>query len=752
MHSVVRASCAALALALGLAACSKEPETETVASLFISPTSRRIDDRGQTTDLRVTAQDASGRPGTGNVVLSALAGQFDNGMTEITVALDAQGQAVTGFACNIAVDANCKGSVRIDGKWDAITGATTLLVGSGNTPNPPPTDGGTNNPGDGGTNTPTDGGEQPPPPVSRDGLSLSLNKQQVVSNTGDYAIATARLVDTANAPRPNELIEFSVTAADLTPFAGGLKTKNLSVRTDAEGVAQVRVYGGSLSDIAELKARYGGTGVNVELALPLEVVVVQQISWMSTKCSGSNCTVMGIKGSGFNEQAQVTFIVTDVLGRPVPRLLVTFEIVNPPLGTSVSTEAVSRADGTVIANVASGPVVGAVSVRASVTGTTVTTDSATIGIRGAKPSNQGFILKCNRYNMAAYDSATPPKSLDAVCTVQLVDRFNNAVGTGTSVFFKPEAGSIPNAVATAPYKPTGTNEDEGSASETFSTLGRFPATDVAPLAVNAGQWPIPLVAEPSVQDGFFLRNPRDGLVNIVAYVRGEEYFNDNNANGVWDQGEMFIDQGEVFVDDNDNNTWDPGEFYIDDSPADGRWTAPNGRWDANLTIWTSTHVLYTDFPIAGRPYSELLPSPFSTSCADGIPKGGSRALTVKFTDLNLNRPTDVDFELGALLAGSITFGSIDVPDGIVDSVGFGIQRHLTDATSGQACTAASGPCHWKTVFSSWSEGRMATATVFGDIFDGSSPCEKATAVVRYQTKPGVEPERYLPIFSEGYFQ
>ncbi len=48
-----------------------------------------------------------------------------------------------------------------------------------------------------------------------------------------------------------------------------------------------------------------------------------------------------------------------------------------------------------------------------------------------------------------------------------------------------------------------------------------------------------------------------------------EQFLDANGNGLWDDGEYWIDnqgqwdQGEPFVDDNDNNAWDPGEYWID---------------------------------------------------------------------------------------------------------------------------------------------------------------------------------------------
>src|SRR5690606_20367214 len=106
----------------------------------------------------------------------------------------------------------------------------------------------------------------------------------------------------------------------------------------------------------------------------------------------------------------------------------------------------------------------------------VSTSSPTIGVRGAKPTNNGFQLQCTPVNQPAYRSAAPPLTRTSTCTVILVDRNNNPIGKGTTVQLLTEAGSITASTATNPYSPTGTNEGRGTVP--FSTMGVWPPQDV----------------------------------------------------------------------------------------------------------------------------------------------------------------------------------------------------------------------------------------------------------------------------------
>ena len=74
----------------------------------------------------------------------------------------------------------------------------------------------------------------------------------------------------------------------------------------------------------------------MEKTLSVNLLAIQQVAHTGTQCNNVACTVMGVKGSGFNEQATVTFTVKDQRGQPVVDVPVRFSIPNPPAGTIVS--------------------------------------------------------------------------------------------------------------------------------------------------------------------------------------------------------------------------------------------------------------------------------------------------------------------------------------------------------------------------------------------------------------------------------
>ncbi len=446
-----------------------------------------------------------------------------------------------------------------------------------------------------------------------------------------------------------------------------------------------------------------------------------QISWVSTKCNGNNCTIMGIRNSGFNEIAQVTFRLTDSLGTPIEGATVRFSINMPPSGTVVTAMATTNVGGFAIATVNSGLLIGVFAVHATYM-PGVSTDSPSIGIRGAKAANEGFQIECDRVNISAYVSPTPPRIDTANCRVILVDRYNNPVGTGTSVNFKTEAGTVPNSVATQAYDVMGMNNNEGRGNFVFSTAGTFPAVDVPPLPALPTQYPIGRDAEPSHAIGAITANPRDGLVTMMAYLRGEEKFFDDNSNGSRDTGERFIDQGEAFIDANDNGTWDSGEVYIDDAPANNVWDGPNGVWDGDTTISTEIRIMYSNRPVPVLPTTVITPPRFSGDCGNGLGKGAIIDLTVQWGDENFNPPQSMGTTLGAMhiaTKGSAT----NLTPGFLDGYGHGISRILVSASDGMGCTTTTPVCRWRTQFSRWhfvnQSFRMAGAPV-GDI----SPCQQ----------------------------
>jgi len=411
-----------------------------------------------------------------------------------------------------------------------------------------------------------------------------------------------------------------------------------------------------------------------------QVGVPADIAHASTLCGAVVCGIMGVAKSGFQEIADVGFLVKDKDGKPVTGATVTFSLEGAPPGTALlGTTAVTNEKGIATGRVQSGATLGVFTVRAAVT-ESITAQSPAIGVRGVTPSNRGSSIQCNLKNLGAYVDPLPPKPLQTECSIKLVDRFNNPVGKGTTVNLKTEAGAIPSSVQSTPFAATGANDAEGTAKVVFSTVGTFPPVDTTAFA-----------GEATGTGG----NQRDALVTVLAYVSGEEAYDDNNANGTWDTGENFIDQGEPFVDANDNNVWDPGEFYADlpdpvTKMANGKYDGPNGKWDRETTIWMVTYIVYSGV-VSNFKVDPVFPGSFLLN--------SNAAFDVLGADERFNPP-----QAGAVTAFSFgrlaAFGSATATASpILDGYAFGINRALfSSADPAIPCNASLPSCVWLTKF------------------------------------------------------
>jgi hypothetical protein len=327
------------------------------------------------------------------------------------------------------------------------------------------------------------------------------------------------------------------------------------------------------------------------------------------------------------EIATVKFLARDSRGLPMAGVPVTFELQSGAEAVTLQpTEAsTNKGDGIAQAQLVAGTRVASVVVVAT-SGDKVAT-SPPITFAGSAPSARQFTFQCGGAvggegaggvrAIAAYDAS---RSLIAgvklECSAHVGDRNGDGIA-GARVSFLTEAGTI------GPTETT-TTEAVGSATVLYKTSyplpketdpGRFTWNPLAD-AVSTGEYLAPLWMHPfewrqnpilssiitfdeprrpdPVRPGR-VNNPRDNLVTIIAITVGEEAFDDDNNNGIWDPGEAFVDLTEPFVDDNDNGTWDPGERYVD-ANGDGVWTGKNGRYDASTLIWVQERILWTGLP------------------------------------------------------------------------------------------------------------------------------------------------------------
>lgn len=683
-------------LAVSLSMCSgdkKDNPADTsggISKLNLSASPPSVPADGSTSDVTALATTADGTIGKGEVTFQVTNGSLNGGGAQASGTL-ANGQFSVKWACDEAKTAGCRGTQTLTANWNDRSAQVKVTFTAGGAVS----DGGADAAPvvDAGSDGSTGGGA----------LTITSSKPKMFAQVSDFATMTASVKLPDGGPVANEAVTFATDFGTLaaTSAADAGTAGSLPAVTGSNGQAQVVLRDTGSVGTANVSVTRTSNGATAQVAVPIQAA--QTLTYVSTRCSGNPCTIMGVKNSGFNETADVTFKLVDTGSNAVPNATVSFELVGAPsVGgpTLVTASGVTDNQGFVVASVKSGPSLATFDVKAAVA---TFTASGTLGIRGAIPSNKGTTFSCSRTNIDVYNAPSPPAARNVTCTVKLVDRFNNAVGTGVSVSFKGEAGAPDSTKASKAFIPNGNNADEGVAQPNFSTLGAMPV-NTTPLPADLGQFPNVRQAEPSVVDGALTRNPRDGLVTLIAYVQGEEYYSDDNGNGTWDSGEQFYDQGEPFVDSNDNGVRDSGEDYVELGLPGGnpnQWDPPNGLWDKNTTIWIDTRVVYSDIPVDA--YSTFTESP---SFAD-LAVGSSRVFTGHFLDFQLNSIAGPAASLTAQIVtpASGRAATFTVTSAFVDGYGMGLERLLV-ASSGNAECVSSGPsksaiCVAKTVFYNW---------------------------------------------------
>ncbi|MCG3173432.1 MAG: hypothetical protein GMKNLPBB_01629 [Myxococcota bacterium] len=244
-----------------------------------------------------------------------------------------------------------------------------------------------------------------------------------------------------------------------------------------------------------------------------------------------------------------------------------------------------------------------VSVLWAPTGEQPTTKTVQIEIR-PPPIITSMEFRCDSKNIGAY----VPKGREILvkCDV-LVKNNKGGLLRNAPVEFKAEAGTMEKR-----------QNDDGETVYLYSPKTGDPA-DVDPIA-----------GEPSYRDAKGqTRNPRDGLVTIIAMLPFGEAYNDSNGNGVRDRNERFEDQGEPLVDSNDNGVWDKGEFFVDFNES-GKWDAPNGRHDPEGYMWVRANILWTGALNESVETSRIEPTSIL------VKNGGAQTFTIHMTDQNLN--------------------------------------------------------------------------------------------------------------------
>jgi hypothetical protein len=227
------------------------------------------------------------------------------------------------------------------------------------------------------------------------------------------------------------------------------------------------------------------------------------------------------------------------------------------------------------------------------------------------PVDGKFRIVCDAVNIGALREPVP--DIQVTCTLSAQTRSGESIkASALSPQFLTEAGSL-------------TGKDDYYTGErifVYSPKGGASTPKDVP--------PDPKLAEPTYNDkNGKERNPRDGLVTLVAIIDGEESFNDLNGNGKYDKGEPFDDSAEPFVDGNDNDQWDSDEKYLDVN-GNSRWDAANSSWDASTKIMAIYKLLWTGPPDNSPKTSRI------DRVKNDLKQGDKVGLTAHALDINMN--------------------------------------------------------------------------------------------------------------------
>ena len=268
------------------------------------------------------------------------------------------------------------------------------------------------------------------------------------------------------------------------------------------------------------------TGVSASSTLTVTPPSASSIQYLS-----ATPEVITLKGTGSAtapETSTVKFKVLDTLGNPISRT-VNFSL-NTTLGGITFSNGLTTASATsdattgeVQIGVNSGTLPTPVRVLATISGTTIQTQSNQLTVSTGLPDQAHTSLSASIFNIDGlrFDGTT------SVITINLADHFSNPVPDGTVVNFVAEGARVGSSCTTV----------ASTCSVTFSSQA--------------------------------LR-PTDGRVTVLAFAVGEESFTDLNSNGTVDNvGEMIdanglaADMGEAFVDYDEDGARDANEPFFD---------------------------------------------------------------------------------------------------------------------------------------------------------------------------------------------
>ncbi len=365
----------------------------------------------------------------------------------------------------------------------------------------------------------------------------------------------------------------------------------------------------------------------------------------------------GAGGPGLVETSNVSFQVLGSQGLPVANQSVDFSLTTSVGGITFNpASATTDANGMVSTQVQSGSIPTSVVVIATLTSQNISTQSGLLVISTGVPDQDSMTISFSSRNPEAwqYNGET------ITVTAFAADGFNNPVPDGVGLSFVTEGGTI---------EP-----------ECFTSNGQC-------SVIWTSQNP----------------RPGDGVVTIMVSAQGGESFQDENGNGVFDDGDLFTDLTEAYLDVNWNQARDVGERYIDFNLngafdlADGLYGGPSCNHstlcaaetavtvsDQNQIVMSvSDNAIFNYNPASGTNFTGIVQTQITVSDAknNSLPGGTTVSLTTDNGTLSISEVVIPDTiypytfsvaitELDDTVNGSIFFVEVTTPKGHVSTSSF----------------------------------------------------------------------------------
>jgi len=443
-------------------------------------------------------------------------------------------------------------------------------------------------------------------------INLTTNPTSILVQGTSTVTADVRDVDANPVPNGTSVI-FEVSNA----LFGAITSSSLT----NSGIASATFEALNQPGTATINVNSGPASGSID-------IVILQAPASAIEFVSAEPQAIALKESGGDESAIVQFMVKDSNGTPLEGIAVSFKMIGPnggeyidpsDDGTPDEIDVSSNEQGIAQVTLHSGYVAGPVSISGTVDvdGTPMTVQSSVVSIGGGVPSAKRFSVASDILNLPGLMW----NGMEANITASLADRFGNYnVLKGTTVSFATEIGL---AIDTSAI----TLDEDGLAIVTVRTQG------YAPEDVAEESWETDLKTQiDTTYDYNPTGHPRDGLCGILIYTKGEEHFDDSNANGRYDTGETFIDTTtDPFNDFNDSGDYDddtsldPEELYIDTGNTGSYDGSVNGEWDANKHLFFNLPILIT-----GSPFVRFDTVSFT------VANGGFQQIKAMVSDRNLN--------------------------------------------------------------------------------------------------------------------